>query len=286
MLQKTLPIQAVTDEFRIWTQLIRPEIEASGNVTSICEYGTTEILNNVIDHAKANFVSISCGLENGVVRLSIQDDGVGVFDRLRGFYHFDSNTQALIELIKGKLTIAPEAHSGEGLFFASKMFDRFSIVSGGLRVVFSGDSCLVEAAGETSGTAISMEIAKSSTRTAKEVFDRFCGGENFAFYKTRFLMSAAAFEGNLISRSQAKRVAARLEEFSEVEISFAGVGDIGQAFADELFRVWPSKHPATRLIATNTGDAVVRMIGHVQSRADLPQATGHLGERTAGAPEP
>ena len=88
---------------------------------------------------------------------------------------------------------------------------------------------------------------------------------------TRLSVALSDFEGMLISRSQAKAVAARFEQFGEVELDFTGVEQIGQAFADELLRVWPLAHPQTRLIPTHTEGAVVRMIEHVRARSDLPQ---------------
>jgi hypothetical protein len=85
---------------------------------------------------------------------------------------------------------------------------------------------------------------------------------------------SGAFEGNLVSRSQARRVAARFEQFGEVELDFSGVASVGQAFADELLRVWPLHHPQTRLLVVNAGEAVLRMIAHVRGRGDLPQPGG------------
>jgi hypothetical protein len=45
-----------------------------------------------------------------------------------------------------------------------------------------------------------------------------------------------------------------------VELDFAGVSDIGQAFADELFRVFAGAHPAIRITPVNAEPAVARMI--------------------------
>jgi hypothetical protein len=86
-------------------------------------------------------------------------------------------------------------------------------------------------------------------------------------------LSLAAFDGDLTARSQAKRAAARFENFSEVELDFAGVDYIGQAFANELLRVWPLAHPATRITVANANEAVTQMIKHITSRQDLPQPT-------------
>jgi anti-sigma regulatory factor (Ser/Thr protein kinase) len=261
----------IKDEFRIWTQFAKPSLVVPENVSNICEYGFTEILNNVIDHSDSNSVIIRVNQNESEANFEIEDDGVGIFSKLCTYFNFDNETHALIELVKGKLTVAPQAHSGEGLFFSSKMFDQFEIESGGLSVTFKADDCLVKSIKPRKGTLIRMQIANNSTATSKEVFDKFCDTEEYTFYKTRFFVSLAALEGSLISRSQAKRVAARFESFSEVELNFSGVEGIGQAFADELIRVWPLNNPQTKLQLTNTSNAVLQMINHIKGRKDLPQ---------------
>lgn len=48
--------------------------------------------------------------------------------------------QALFELAKGKLTTDPSKHTGEGVFFTSRMFDSFEISANGLQ--FNHDASL------------------------------------------------------------------------------------------------------------------------------------------------
>jgi anti-sigma regulatory factor (Ser/Thr protein kinase) len=268
----------VKDEFRIWTQLAKPELNLPENVVNICEYGFTEILNNVIDHANSDSVTVRGLQDETSTSFEIEDDGIGIFSKLCNHFGFDNEIHALIELVKGKLTVAPQAHSGEGLFFSSKMFDQFSIESGGLSVTFEDDECSVKSVQPRKGTLIRMKIANNSQITSKGVFDKFCDAEEFTFYKTRFFVSLAALEGGLISRSQAKRVAARLDSFGEVELNFHGVDQIGQAFADELLRVWPLNHPQTRLKVTNADSNVSQMINHIKNRKDLPQPASNGSE--------
>ena len=84
-----------------------------------------------------------------------------------------------------------------------------------------------------------MRLANDSPRIMREVFDAFTDPEEFTFDKTVVPLHLAQYEGEkLVSRSQAKRVAHRFERFKRVELDFAGVSEIGQAFADELFRVF------------------------------------------------
>ncbi|WP_081687044.1 STAS-like domain-containing protein [Chitinilyticum litopenaei] len=66
---------------------------------------------------------------------------------------------------------------------------------------------------------------------------------------------------SLVSRSQARRLAARFEGFKMVVLDFDQVEEIGQAFADEIFRVFASDHPDVRLHTLNANTAVQRMIG-------------------------
>jgi hypothetical protein len=52
-----------------------------------------------------------------------------------------------------------------------------------------------------------------------------------------------AEEEKLITRSQAKRLLLKIEKFKTVVFDFDQVETIGQAFADEIFRVFKNQHP-------------------------------------------
>ncbi|NTU50232.1 MAG: STAS-like domain-containing protein, partial [Desulfobulbaceae bacterium] len=64
----------------------------------------------------------------------------------------------------------------------------------------------------------------------------------------------------LVSRSQAKRLVSRFEKFKTVILDFEKVEEIGQAFADEIFRVFALAHPAVTLIPVNVTEEVNQMI--------------------------
>jgi hypothetical protein len=55
----------------------------------------------------------------------------------------------------------------------------------------------------------------------------------------------------------------RFERFKTVVLDFKGVKMIGQAFADEVFRVFRLAHPEVELIALNPTMEVQGMIAHV-----------------------
>lgn len=106
-----------------------------------------------------------------------------------------------------------------------------------------------------------MQIASHSTRTAAEVYAQFTDApEDYDFSKTVVPMKLARLgDEQLISRSQAKRLIARFDRFRTVVLDFADVQEIGQAFADELFRVYANAHREVELLPKNMTQQVERM---------------------------
>lgn len=64
----------------------------------------------------------------------------------------------------------------------------------------------------------------------------------------------------LVSRSQAKMILADLDKFSKIVFDFKDVDQIGQGFADEIFRVFQNNHPKISLSTVNTNDNVAFMV--------------------------
>lgn len=44
--------------------------------------------------------------------------------------NLDDERHAVLELAKGKFTTDPDNHTGEGIFFSSRIFDEFAVLSG------------------------------------------------------------------------------------------------------------------------------------------------------------
>ncbi|MBI3056341.1 MAG: STAS-like domain-containing protein, partial [Betaproteobacteria bacterium] len=98
-------------------------------------------------------------------------------------------------------------------------------------------------------------------RTVKKVFDQFSTGNDYGFNKTVVPVKLAKYGNDqLISRSQAKRLLARVELFKMVLFDFTGIKTIGQAFSDEIFRVFARQHPEIELIPVHANSQVKRMI--------------------------
>jgi hypothetical protein len=70
-----------------------------------------------------------------------------------------------------------------------------------------------------------------------------------------------------VSRSQAKRILVQLDPSEEVFLDFSGIESIGQAFADEVFRVSGANHPNVKVLAHNANEQVNQMIGRAHAAA-------------------
>ena len=146
------------------------------NVVDICHYGFTEMVNNVIDHSVGTTVDITVIREKSQIIIIVADDGEGVFKRIKRLCHLADERQALLELSKGKLTTDPDNHTGEGIFFTSRVFDEFYINSKG--VEFSHDHTsehdyLLDSdiPMDKMGTMVFMVIERNSQREIQKVFD-------------------------------------------------------------------------------------------------------------------
>ena len=257
------------EEDKVWRQRILPLMEnVSSNVLQICHHGFTEMVNNAIDHSEGTSLKIVVLRTYKLIELQISDNGVGIFNKIQREFKLDDPLHAILELSKGKLTTDPAHHSGEGIFFTSRIFDRFTILSGKLSFVHlepDNDWLLENKELVFSGTLIDMRISLRSKRTTQQVFDKFTS-DDFSFTKTHIPVFLASYgDENLVSRSQAKRLLARFERFKEIALDFDNVDSIGQAFADEIFRVFVSQNPNIHLIPINTNNQVKKMIAHVQN---------------------
>lgn len=253
----------------VWSSLFAPLVRGlPDNVRDIWRYGFTEMVNNAIDHSGANTISI-WGVRNALYTQAwVADDGEGIFNKIQKALDLYDPREAILELAKGKFTTDPANHSGEGIFFSSKVFDLFDIRSGNLHFMHEDglDDMLIERPKNAPGTLVVMRLVNDSTRTTKEIFDKFAAPEEYTFAKTIVPVRLGQYEGEkLISRSQAKRLIFRFEKFRTVVLDFDGVEEIGQAFADEVFRVFQNAHKDTELVPVNMTAAVKNMVSRAKA---------------------
>jgi len=238
------------------------------NILQICHHGFTEMVNNAIDHSEGTNLKIRALRTYTSIELQVSDNGVGIFNKIQREFNLDDPLHAILELSKGKLTTDPAHHSGEGIFFTSRIFDRFTILSDKLSFehLESDNDWLLENKDTVfAGTLVNMRIDLRSKQTTQQVFNRYTS-DDFGFTKTHVPVFLARYGNeNLVSRSQAKRLLTRFERFREIVLDFDNVESIGQAFADEIFRVFANQNPSVHLIPMNTNQQVRKMIAHVKN---------------------
>jgi hypothetical protein len=196
----------------------------------------------------------------------IRDPGIGAFYSIASKLHLDDEHAALVELVKGRTTTMREAHTGEGIFFTSRVADRFVLRSHRIQVEWNRikDDVFVSNPRFVKGTSVTFSIQRSSRLELTKSFSEFAPEEyDFRFQKTRVLVKL--IRRDYVSRSEAKRLVANLEKFTEVVLDFRDVKSVGQGFADEVFRVFAQRHPATKIVTENTNPAVDAMLRHVSS---------------------
>jgi len=119
---------------------------------------------------------------------------------------------------------------------------------------------------------VCFELSKRSRRQLGSIFDEFAPEEfGYRFEKTRVQVSL--FDKEYVSRSESRRLLSGLDRFKEVVLDFKGVRSIGQAFADEVFRVFPRAHPSIELHVSNMSSALKPMVRHVVDNASSPRLT-------------
>ena len=254
------------EEHQVW-EGVKPHLGVlPDNVMNIWHIGFTEIFNNAIEHSEGDFITVSVDKTAVNCEMVILDDGVGIFHKIQEHLKLEDPRHSVLELAKGKFTTDPKRHSGEGIFFTSRMFDSFSISSRG--VFYSHDFGKTEEwISETTsrregGTAVVLELSNHTARTARSVYDTYSSVEG-GFTKTVVPVRLAQ-HGNdqLVSRSQAKRLLARIDRFHIVMLDFQDVPAIGQGFADEIFRVFQQAHPEIQICPINANDEVKKMVVH------------------------
>jgi anti-sigma regulatory factor (Ser/Thr protein kinase) len=262
----------------VWTNDISPIIgKLPENVLDIWRYAFTEMFNNAIDHSGGSLIYVQIRRTAKDTEMFIADDGIGIFKKIQMALGLLDERHAILELSKGKLTTDPKKHTGEGIFFTSRMVDSFDIMSGG--VYFShlfGDSedWIFEREKFEHGTSVWMKLDNHTARREEKIFDQYSGGEEYGFNKTVVPVKLAQYgTDKLISRSQAKRLLSRVELFRVVAFNFKDVESIGQAFADEIFRVFAKEHPEIELVSYNANSQVKRMIDRAKSGSIPPPET-------------
>ena len=259
----------------VWREDVEPMFtEMPDNVQRIWHFGFTEMFNNAIDHSGGSGILVTVRHTAVNTTILITDDGVGIFKKIKESLQLPDERTAVLELAKGKVTTDPKNHTGQGIFFTSRLFDHFDIYAGDVYFThdFASDlDWITESPTQFEvGTSVRMELSNHTARTPKKIFDKYSSGDDYGFTKTVVPVELARYGNeNLVSRSQAKRLLVRVDLFKTVLFDFKGVPSIGQAFADEVFRVFQLRHPDIELVAIHANSEVKRMITRALSELPL-----------------
>lgn len=262
------------EEYEVFDSLRREKSFINGlreNVQSILAYAFSEMLNNAIEHSESNNIEVEIKQEKDMLTFIVKDSGIGVFRSIMNKRNLASELEAIQDLLQGKTTTAPKAHSGEGIFFTSKAGDLFILESYNYRLRIDNtlpDVFVEEIKTEVRGTQVTFSIGTKSKVHLSDVFrDYQVDPEEPAFDKTEVLVRLYTMGTIYVSRSQARRVLTNFTKFKRIILDFDKVPTVGQAFADEIFRVFQTRHPEIEIVAINTTTGVKFMLDRVEKPA-------------------
>jgi anti-sigma regulatory factor (Ser/Thr protein kinase)/biotin operon repressor len=240
----------------------------------VFNYAFTEMLNNAIEHSHSVTCAVRASLAAREIRAVIRDHGVGVFHSIALRMGLRDENDAIGELLKGKATTMPDRHTGEGIFFTSKACDRLTLRSHRIECAFNGRTgdVVVNLRKPIRGTEVNVCVSRSARRRLEDVFAAFAP-EEYDFRFERSIVTVRFVAKDYVSRSEAKRLVARLDSFREVVLDFDGVRSIGQGFADEIFRIFRSLHPRILLSRVNVEPALEAVIRHVIDNTETTSLT-------------
>jgi hypothetical protein len=222
------------------------------------------MFNNALDHAECKNIICMFQLKKGNIHIQIYDDGVGIFNKLKKAFGFESIREAILHLSKGKVTTDPEKHTGEGIFFTSRIFDDFELYSSKMLYTREHEDewfLQKEKHAPDRGTLVELVLSVNSERTLNDIFKKYTATEDFGFHKTVVAVKlSSSDEESHISRSEAKRLLAGLEKFKHVILDYSDVITVGQGFVDEIYRVFKDAYPDIRITSVNVNDDVEFMI--------------------------
>lgn len=237
----------------------------SAGAYKIARYTFTEMLNNAIEHSKSPRITTELSCAQGQFLFRVCDRGVGAFESVRRKFGLKNHFEAVEHLLKGKQSADPEHHSGQGIFFTSRIADRFVLESARLKLIVDNKArdTFLEDIRTTRGTRVMLFLKAHSRKDLKALFDEY-SNEDFEFDKTVITVHLSPKQGGHVSRSEARRLLFGLDRFKRIVLDFKKIPGIGQGFADEIFRVFQAAHPKIRIESIHESGAVAFMIKRAQ----------------------
>lgn len=260
------------DEAQPWSRDFAPSFALPAAVARLAQHAFGELLNNAIDHSAGSTVTVSMRQTPSHLQLLISDDGCGLFERISQTFQIDDPAAAMLELSKGKLTSAPEAHTGRGLFFTARIAEVLDLHANAQAFqhrAWQRHQWKRGKAAVQQGTSVFVAIALDTPLTLDAVLrEHSLDGQGYRFERTVVPLQLLTAPGTVLdSRAHARRAVSRLQQFRHATLDFAGVAEIGHGFADELFRVYARSQPALELEPVNLSPQVRALIDSVREHA-------------------
>ena len=243
------------------------------NIKSVFTFAFSEMFNNAIEHSRSKIIQIEVSIINDKLSFIVADSGVGAFRNIMKSRELNSEIEAIQDLLKGKTTTMPKSHSGEGIFFTSKSAGLFLLDSFGYQLIVTEKGPdIKKVAFSKRGTMVIFQINTNSQIHLTDVFKKYTNladGSDYGFDKTEIRVKLFTMGGVHISRSQARRVLSGLEKFKIILLDFEGVPVVGQAFADEIYRVFNNTYPNIEIKEENMSEGVRFMIERAKNEAKI-----------------
>lgn len=240
------------------------KLKLSDQAKSIFGFSFAEMMNNAIEHSGSKRIRVEVFIQGEILVCSIEDYGIGAFANIQKKNELPTEIEAAREVLKGKITTEEKGHSGQGIFFTSRMTDHFIIQSHKNAIVVNNEkkpTILIESLKKhVQGTKVFFTINQKTHRHTSAIFNKYSEAEAGGFNTTEVYIKLYTKADYLVSRSQARRIVSNLEKFSKVILDFTDVKNIGQGFADEIFRVFKNKHSDIELVPINMSPDVKFMV--------------------------
>ncbi len=246
------------------------KLELPEKTSSIIRHAFLEMMNNAIEHSDTHLVSVEFYLDKKRhnIEFIVRDWGIGVFRSIQKKLKKHTEVEAAQDLLKGKLTTDPVNHSGEGIFFTSKAADFFGLKSFKQALIIDNkkkDVQILENKNPLKGTSVVFSVNLHTHKHLTDIFRKYTDKDNYGFSTTEIKVKLFTMFSHHVSRSQARRVLDGLDKFSHIILDFEGVKTIGQAFADQIFRVFKNKYPDIQITPMNMNEEVKFMINRARS---------------------
>lgn len=263
---KELEEQTALDEVE---KYLLSKIRLSDQAKSIFGFSFAEMMNNAIEHSKSKRIRVEVIIQGKTLLCLIEDYGIGAFANIREKNKLPTEIEAAREVLKGKITTEEKNHTGQGIFFTSRMTDQFVLKSHKNAIVVKNGKkqtiTIDKLKKHVKGTSVFFTINQKTHKHTSKIFSRYTEAEIGGFNTTEVHIKLYTKADYLVSRSQARRIVSNLEKFSKVILDFSDVKNIGQGFADEIFRVFKNGHPGVELLPINMSPDVKFMIERAKS---------------------